>query len=171
MTLDKYKAFKEKFKEQAAIKLATNRDLIDAGIRDSSRYYRTYMKEAHMFSGDIQGYSMSQIREEIAEIEAKIEEFTNCPRFNICLEATAYSDYDSASVDEIYISAAWLYPTDNEEFESAWKISLRKELGELLKPKDKGYPLPVECKTIQMFEEEELTWKGMQKITYGTCDT
>ena len=171
MTLKEYLDFKKKFEAEAVRKLTKNQDLIDAGEKDSDKYYQKYMIYKHIFSGDLQSHSMKELKEEISELEAKTDKFKNCPEFDIRLEATAYSDYDSASVDDLYLAATWNYSQDYEEFRSAWQAEFRNELGKLLKPKDKTYPTIVDCKTIQMFEEEELTWKGMQKMTYGTCDT
>jgi len=170
MTLEEYLEFKKKFEAEAVRQLTKNQDLIDAGEKDSDKYYSSYMVHKHEFSGDLQSHSTKELKEEIAEIEEKTDKFKGCPGFGIRLEATAYNDYDSASIDDLYLDATWTYPANYEEFRSAWKAELRNELGRLLKPKDKSYPTIVECKTIQMFEEEELTWKGIQKMTYGTCD-
>ena len=170
MTLEEYFDFKKKFEAEAVKQLTKNQDLIDVGEKDYEKYTQRYMANITQFSGDIQSYSMSELRETIAEIEANTDRFKNCPEFNIRIEATAYNDYDSAFIDEVYVAASWYYPKDYEDFIKSWQLLFRTELGQMLKPKDKNYPLPVDCKTLQMFEEEELTWKGIQKITYGTCD-
>jgi hypothetical protein len=171
MTLREYLDFKKKFEAEAVKQLTKNQDLIDAGEKDKNKYYQKYMTRKHISSGDIQPHSIKDLKEEIEEMERDTDRFKNCPDFNIGIEATAYNEFESASIDEIYIQAEWLYPADYEKFRKAWKTELRHKIGKLLMPKNKKYPVLVECKSLQMFEEGELTWKGMQKMTYGTCDT
>ena len=172
MTKEEYAKFKEDFNTTAIAQHTENQNLIDAKETVYKLYTTYYMKETLMYSYNVYDEPLDDIMSELDNLKEKTDKFKNYPEFFFTITGTAYSDYDSATIDEVIFQASWVQPMDYDQLQSAMKYRFRMELGEALRPSSVATHMSsmAECKAIQMFEEDELTWKGLQRMTYGECD-
>ena len=172
MNKKEYDKFKIDFNTKAIAQHTENQNLIDAKEKDIKKYTAYYMHTSIVYSYNVHQQSLDNIMTEMNDLKIKTDKFIDYPEFFFTLEGNAYSDYESATVDEVIFQATWEQPMDYEQLQSAMKQRFKMELGEALRPDSVANNLSslAECKAIQMFEEDELTWKGLQRMTYGQCD-
>ena len=175
MTMKQYEEVKEQFFTDQKFLDVKNKYNWEHNIKEKSSYRMEYMSYQYERSEDLQGLSLDKIKEEIDDFESDISEIITGPLLEVELDGDAVGDYDSSHVEGIYLEATYYVPMKEQLFNGTAKTLFRDFIGEKLKPKTKEKPLvnfvkTVDCKTLQMFEEEELTWKGLQKIVYGNCD-
>jgi len=173
--MKQYEEAKEKFfAEQAQIHVQ-NKYNWEHDVKETSSYEMDYMSYNYENSEDLQGLSLVALKQEIEDFEDELSEINTGPLLEIELTGDAQGDYDSSMVDRIYLEATYYVPMNAASFSGASKRKFREFISEQLQPEQKGdsfigFMRTVECKALQMFEEEELTWKGLQKLVYGSCD-
>ncbi len=172
MIKTEYEEFKKNFEINAIKQHTENQNLIDLKEIDYKKYHEHYMKEHIKYSYNVDNEPYDEIMKELSALKENTHKVKNYPEFFLTLEATAYNDYESASIDEIIFKATWNQPMDYDELQSEMKRRFRMKLGEKLRPSsvNSNASVMAECKAVQMFEENELTWKGLQRMTYGQCD-
>jgi len=175
MTMKQYEEAKEQFfAEQAEIHVQ-NQCSWKNNVKEKSSYAMDYMSYNYEDSEEFQGLSIIALKQEIEEFEDELTKINTGPLLEIALEGDAQGDYDSSMVDRIYLEATYYVPMNAASFSGASKRKFREFISEKLQPAPKkdsfvGFMRTVECKALQMFEEEEISWAALQVLTYGSCD-
>jgi hypothetical protein len=174
VTLEKYNKFKEDFFKEEAEKYEYNKKLFLENEKEYDKYHQKYMTFKTKYFEDMQEYTIEQCIKALEETKEEIEEtkLNQKPDFMTELHTDcSYWGEADYEINDISIKASWYEVIDDETFTIRSRNSFRETIGKMLKTDKNPYgERAVGCKVLEMFENEEITWKGMQKLTYGACD-
>ena len=130
-----------------------------------------FMKFEYKYFSSILGINT----DELIEIANEIKEFENRNNWNyyfnldITTDSTYIGDGDIVT-DDIYHNASWKEPVDELLKDKKIRILFKRTIGKMLNSIEGTFSPSVDCSVLEMFENEEITWKGMKKITYPKCE-
>ena len=172
MTLEKFKEWKADLINDATIKWEVNKSRYEKEY--SAGFDSIYMQEKIINIGTAM-WNFTTIEEFNIfheDLQESHERFKDKPGFELSMSGNAYNNYDDSSeIDEVYAEIIFFEPMSQEKFNKKLRSEMLKNLSVKLNPKDNSYVVQIDCNAVEMFENEEITWKGLQKITYGTCKT
>ena len=186
MKLAEYNALKREFIVSQEKIIKRNGQLLEDGQMDMQFYDTRYMMMMNSESMDMQDKDfdfVSSYYDDLVETLKEADVYTN-PTLKIKLKGDVYPiDDDAADLDQLYWNAVWyiqygdgdihrdmLQAILNKEWRNAFTDILHEIILEAKEEDDHIYKMTPDCKAMQMFEKEQLTWKGLVETTYGDCD-
>ena len=172
MTFEEYNKFKEDFFKKEQEKVNHNIKLFKENEQDIKKYHIEYMSKQFHYGDSFYEFSAEDAIDMIKDTVKylKFEKHDKKPGFETHIEAEGSSwepgDFD---IEEVTLIAYWYNLRDEEETELEMKQQFRKTIGEELNKETTWMSRLVDCKVLEMFEAQEITWKGMKKLTYGNC--
>ncbi len=125
-----------------------------------------FLQNYNIDSRDLDYCSYYYVMSKYNDLIGSTKEHKHKPNFSI--ELTSWTQYENNEA-EIYWTASWVDVISESSLDNAIKKEIRLEVGKIIKPSSVKNSVSVDCKALQMFMENELTYKGLVNSTYGTC--
>ena len=105
----------------------------------------------------------------LQEFKKECEEHSQKIGFNT--ESDFRTDFRTDDYYVTYIGyTAYWYKVVDEVQETAVNNAFREKVRVLLQPESEDYSRAVDCKLLQLFREEEISWGTLQKLAYSNCN-
>jgi hypothetical protein len=172
MTLEEYNKLKEEVLKEERAHWEHNIKLFEQGVSSTLEYYMEYMESKEItLTYSLENINIYELREEIDSVIEKIEEegAQNKPGFRTELLVSANADYNDCDTEYVYIEQTYYEPVDKDRFKEISLRIFKQEIEKLLNPGNADWRRTISCNVLQMFEEGNIDWKTMHKLTYSDC--